>query len=184
MKSNKNFKEEEMNPTPIKSPTAREIISQCPTYHVTNSLVLASQGLESPQGKGCACEKCIESALLSQKKIIEGLEKELWELKDIRLNAIKFLDTELCETHFQEAKKLSFDSFNEAQKDAGCRMCLKQQLTTHSNTIKELREKAQKVVEWWNDINPPKSEIANDFRTLTRDVFALRDAVNPSNKQE
>lgn len=76
----------------------------------------------------------------------EGLEREVAELKGIRTNAIKFLDTELCDAHFQESKSQPFDDFHKAQKDAGCRMCLKSKLASQSSQIKKLEEAIEPFV--------------------------------------
>lgn len=69
----------------------------------------------------CEAERYVDGL----EKKIATLEAEINELKGIRTNALKFLDTELCDPHFEQAKKQSFDDFNKAQKDAGCRLCLK-----------------------------------------------------------
>jgi len=50
------------------------------------------------------------------------------EKKQIVNNSIKFLDTEKCEKHFNEAKALSCAEYITAEKAAGCRMCLKQEI--------------------------------------------------------
>lgn len=85
----------------------------------------------------------LKISALTEKK--EGLEREVAELKGIRTNAIKFLDTELCDAHFQESKSQPFDDFHKAQKDAGCRMCLKSKLASQSSQIKELVSTIEKI---------------------------------------
>lgn len=69
------------------------------------------------------CCKCI----YEERSISDKLREENEELKSIRTNVLKFLDTELCDNHFAIAKNQSFHDFNKSQKDAGCRLCLRQE---------------------------------------------------------
>jgi len=88
----------------------------------------------------------LEAELADLRQVAQGLRQEIiWhktdktllqeqitkledEKKQIVNNSIKFLDNERCEKHFNEAKALSCAEYITAEKAAGCRMCLKQEI--------------------------------------------------------
>lgn len=121
------------NPTEIKSTesVAREIVSNCPTDHIIDSLHLASIGIPSPHGNGGACQKCIEKGIDTERKRAEEAEKEL---------STKIVDyIEICR-QLSEAQDL-LDKVEEALKPFGTpskKWIVRQHLDKASQALTEI----------------------------------------------
>lgn len=85
------------------------------------------------------CQTCFnyESKIGQIDALIAEKDKEIARL---RTNVLKFLDTELCDAHFQIAKKQSFDEFFKTQKEAGCRMCLSTLLERRTSALRKISD--------------------------------------------